>query len=400
MAIPMHVATADALAHPAQLVDLESLQPIETRKRMRRHVWTRTRFLFLVIVAVPTLCAVVYYTLIAADQYASETRFLVRSPNHNVAGFLSGFLQSTGFVRAQDDSYSVTDFIRSRAAVEELVRQDRLKAIYSRSEADFLARFPSFWVVDTREALFRHYLKFIKISTDSGSGITTLEVRAFRAADAQALARALLLHAEQLVNRLNDRARQDAVRYAKAEVANGAVRLAAAQRKVTAFRNSVAMIDPGSQSNSMLDLVAKLMSDVADDKARLKQFENEAPKSPQVAALRARIAATESQIRAERARVVGGDSSIAPRIAEYEQLLLERDIATRMLATATTSLENAKLDAQRQQLYLERIVEPHLPDHATYPKAVYAVLLTFGLSLACFTIVMILLAHVRERPSC
>ena len=71
-----------------------------------------------------------------------------------------------------------------------------------------------------------------------------------------------------------------------------------------------------------------------------------------------------------------------------------------MLSTATTSLENAKLDAQRQQLYLERIVEPHLPDHANYPKAIYAILMTFGIALACFTIVQILLAHVRERPSC
>ncbi|MBP0645213.1 hypothetical protein J8J17_25825, partial [Mycobacterium tuberculosis] len=60
----------------------------------------------------------------------------------------------------------------------------------------------------------------------------------------------------------------------------------------------------------------------------------------------------ETQISMERARVVGGDASMAPLIAQYEQLLLQRELGMRMLESSSTSLENAKIEAQRQQLYL------------------------------------------------
>jgi capsular polysaccharide transport system permease protein len=310
---------------------------------------------------------------------------------------LSGFLQSTGFVRAQDDSYSVVDFIRSRDAVKELVAHNNLKEILDRPEADFIMRFPNFWSEATDESLFKHYLRFIKISTDSSSGITSLEVRAFRPDDAYALARALVGHSEALINRLNDRARQDAIRYAKDEVAIAEKRLAEVQRRVTGFRNRETMVDPKHQSTTALDLVAKLASEAAAQKAQLREVERQAPQSPQIPALRTRIAATEQQISVERAKIVGSDGSMAPRIAQYEQLLLERDLAARMLDSSTTSLENAKIDAQRQQLYLERIVEPNVPDRALYPKSLYDVLLTLGIALATFAIVYILLVHIYEH---
>ncbi len=377
------------------------LKPIAPLQPLREVVTPRSRMngrhLFGSMVVLPTLLALIYFTFVAAPQFASETRFTIRSPHRNAAGFLSGFLQSTGFVRAQDDSYSVMDFIRSRAAVEELSREDNLRDIFARSDADFVTRFPQFWAQPTQEALFKHYLKFIRISTDNGSGITTLEVRAFRSEDARDLALALLRHAEGLINRLNDRARQDAIIHSQIEVKNGEQRLAEAQGRITEFRNREAMIDPTNQSTTVLDLIARLSADVAEKKAQLSQIERQTAQSPMISALRANITATENQISLERAKVVGNDGSIAPRIALFEQLVLERELATRMLASATSSLENAKLDAQRQQLYLERIVEPHLPDHALYPKSLYMILMTAAVAFAIYGIAYMLITHVYEH---
>ena len=396
----MRIAKDDMAVEVEAVVELEPLQPTPAEAGERspvRRVWTLARLGFVLVVLLPTACATLYYSAFAADQYMSEARFLVRSPHRNNAGFLSGFLQSTGFVRAQDDSYAVMTYIRSRAAVDDLVRDDGLKDIFSRPEADALARFPPFWSSGSNEELFRHYLSFVSVSTDSGSGITSLETRAFRAEDARALAGALLKHAEDLVNRLNERARQDAIRYATIEVADGEKRLSDIQDRITDFRNHEVMIDPGRQSTAALDLIAKLTADASRDRAQLEELQKQAPQSPQIPALRARIAATESEASAQRAKVVGSNASIAPRISRYEGLLLERELATRMLASAATSLENAKLDAQRQQLYLERIVEPGAPDFPLYPKAIYNVLLVFGVALAIWCILYTLASHIFEH---
>lgn len=361
--------------------------------------WLRSQLLLLLMVVVPGIFGAVYYGFICADQYSSETQFVVRSPNRNAAGLLSGFLQSTGFVRAQDDSFIVTEFIKSRAAVDTLVERDGLKDILARPEADFLNRYPAPWGEANSEELFQHYLKVINIRTDSGSGVTTLDVRVFRAEDSYRLANALVQHAEELINRLNDRARLDAIRYAQVEVSDSQVRLSSMQKRLTDFRNREALVDPTKQSSAALDMIGRLSDDLADAKTRLSALDEQAPQSPQGESLRARVAAMERQISEERARVVGNDGSMAPRIAQYEQLLLEREMAAKMLTSATVSLENAKIDAQRQQLYLERIADPNLPDHALYPKRIPAFLMLLAICFASFWIVRFFINQVYEHAA-
>jgi capsular polysaccharide transport system permease protein len=353
--------------------------------------------LFVVVVVLPMLLATLYFVFIAADQYVSETRFLVRSPQRASSGLISGFLQSTGFVRAQDDSYAVTDFIKSRDAVTRLVEGHGLREVLSRSQADILTRFPSFWSGATDEALYRHYLRFIKVQTDSASGISTLEVHAFRADDARALALALLEESEALVNRLNDRAQKDAIRAARAEVDAAEDRFSDVQRQIAAFRNRVAMVDPDKQATAILDMISKLSLDAVEKRARIYEVERQAPASPQIPALRTSISAIEDQIAQERARVVGANASIASSLSQYEGLLLQRELTSRRVNSASASLETARLDAQRQQLYIERIVEPNTPDHATYPRATYSIILTLAIAMSIYFIARTISRHVHEH---
>ncbi|MCT6839257.1 MAG: Wzz/FepE/Etk N-terminal domain-containing protein, partial [Bifidobacteriales bacterium] len=85
------------------LVDLSQSEAAKARKdhwTIRLMALLRRHVLLILMVILPTTLATVYYGVIASPQYVSETRFVVRSPNRNAAGLLSGFLQSTGFVRA------------------------------------------------------------------------------------------------------------------------------------------------------------------------------------------------------------------------------------------------------------------------------------------------------------
>jgi capsular polysaccharide transport system permease protein len=78
---------------------------------------------------------------------------------------------------------------------------------------------------------------------------------------------------------------------------------------------------------------------------------------------------------------------MAPRIAEYERLMLEREFAERTFVSALNSLEAARVDAQRQRLYLERISSPNVPDYAAYPYRLIFILGTLLLSGTAYHIV-------------
>jgi len=61
------------------------------------------------------------------------------------------------------------------------------------------------------------------------------------------------------------------------------------------------------------------------------------------------------------------------------RVAIERDFAEKQVAAAMAFLENARNEAQRQQLYLERIVQPNLPDYALEPRRLRSVVVVFVL---------------------
>ena len=83
--------------------------------------------------------------------------------------------------------------------------------------------------------------------------------------------------------------------------------------------------------------------------------------------------------------------------AEYERLALERTIAEKQLGMAMVSLEQARSEAQRKQLYLERIVQPHKPDSPLLPRRVRNIGATFLMGLIVWGILSMLIAGVREH---
>jgi len=83
--------------------------------------WLKRNLVFLLTVVVPTVGAILYYGLVASDVFISESRFLLRSPQHQTQGGMFGqLLQGTGLSHSQDDTYSIHDFILSRDALKEL----------------------------------------------------------------------------------------------------------------------------------------------------------------------------------------------------------------------------------------------------------------------------------------
>jgi capsular polysaccharide transport system permease protein len=354
--------------------------------------------LFLITTAIPTLLAVLYFGLIAADIYISESRFVVRSPEKQTTSPLGLILKGAGISRAQDDAFVVQDYVVSRDAMITLEKELNIKAAYSRPHGDFLSRFPGLDWDDSLENFYRYYQKVVGVQLDAASSIATLSVHAFSAEQAQKINQRLLEHAEELVNRLNKRAQENMIRFAEAEVAKAEAKAKQAALALADYRNRKNVINPEQQAAIPLQQAAKLQEELIATKSQIAQLERLTPNNPQLPVLRQQAQMLESEIAKISATVAGGgNQSLAGKAAEFQRLALEKEFADKMLASAMSSLELARNEAQRQQLYLERISAPSLPDAAMEPRRVRSVIAVFLLGLVLWGVLTLTVAAVREH---
>ena len=368
----------------------------ERRAAMRRR-WAL--LLKALLIMLPSLLALAYYGAIAADRYVSEARFVIRTaakPAGNIGG-LNALLQLVGMARSQDDTFVVHDYLTSRDALAALAGSIDLAGVYGAPQADALARWPSLIYGRTDEDRFRYFETMISVVANGSSGVTTLRVQAFRPDDVWRIARTLLDLAEALVNRLNERVQRDALRVADAEVAAAERRRIDDEIAMTNFRNRELMLDPSSSSAIVVELVGKLSGELAETQAQLAEMQAGTRNNPQIASLAQRAAALAHQIATERARIGSNADGLAEKIAEYQRLAMQQQFSVRALAQAVAAQDIARTDAMRQQLFLERVVEPNRPDKATEPRRLRTILTVLGLNLVGFAVLWLIWAGLREH---
>ena len=362
-------------------------------EQLKRRRW------FLLFVVLPTLLATLYYGLIASDVYVSQSRFVIKAPGQKSmpTGTLANLIQTSGFVGGEQETKEVMDYIRSRDALADLQRQMNVRSLYEDAGADFLSRFPRPFRENSFEGLFKYYQTMVSASPDSESGMAVVETRAFRPEDARNINARLLQLSEQLVNKLNERAERRAVTEAEQRVLAAEMRVRRARVALSGFRNRQEVIDPAKQATGVLEISNKLVTEHAALKAQLDLMQRVAPANPSIPALRARINALGSEIAAQDARVVGTSTGIASKVGGYENLLAEQEFAQQTLTAAGTSLEQARAEALKQQYYLERVVEPNLPDSAQLPNRLKNILVILGASLCLYLIGWMLVRGILEH---
>ena len=369
--------------------------PAPAARPRRLPGWFNAIFVFTVLV--PTALAVVYYGLIASDVYISEARFVVRNPQRASQSGLGALLQGTGFTRSQDDTYSVHDYMRSRDALRELDDKLKVRSAYSSQSVDVINRFPSLDWDDSFEALHRYYQKQVSIDYDSVSSITVLRVHAYTAEGAKAINDMLLTMGERLVNNLNDRSRQDLIRVAEQEVEQAESKAKAAALALAAYRADRSVFDPSSQSAMQLQGVARIQEELLATEGQLAQIRQVAPNNPQIDALASRAAGLRRAIAAETGKVIGSGTSLTGKAPVFDRLTLEKGFADRQLGSALASLETARSEAQRKQLYLERLVQPNLPDMAVEPRRIRSTFTVLALGLVLWGVLSLVVSSVKEH---
>jgi capsular polysaccharide transport system permease protein len=378
-------------------IDHASLR--EVVGKPRRKSWLVKHRWLALFVGLPTAAATIYYGLIASPIYVSQSSFVIKSPAQKSVPTLSlaNLVQTSGLSAGQEQTKEVLEYVRSRDALKDLVRGTDVRAKFSNGDADLLSRFPQPFHDSSFESLYRYYSSMVGADTDPDSGLAVLQVQAFTPQDAYDLNARLLDLSEGLVNRLNERAEGHGIAEAERRVGEAEERVRNARLALGAYRNREDLIDPTKQAAGVLEVSNKLVSEEAGLKAQLDLMLRVAPRNPAIPALRNRIAAVAREIAAQNGRAVGTPTGIASKLTDYEKLQVEQDFATQMLTAANASLETARTDAQKQQFYLERVVEPNKPDQSLLPHRLKRILVVFGASLCLYFIGWMLVVGVLEH---
>lgn len=369
---------------------------------MLKALWTRIKNLnklFIWIVLVPTGLSILYFGLISSPIYISEARFVVYSPNQRVStSGLASLLSNLGGSNSTSAAQTISSYISSWDGMMAVNKLYPLKQIFGNSNIDIFNRFGGiFYPYTSYVRLWRYYQNMVADTLDSSNGISKLKVRAFTAHDAQKINDYLLAKSQDIVNQLNDTARHRAVYYAKQDVEQAKRTLRDATLALADYRNSHAVFSPTTQSSLQLGMVSHLQDQLIALQTELHTIEIHAPDNPQIPVLKSDIHALKGQIAKEKATVTGDRESLASKDKEYERLTVNQVLAQKLLEAAVTSLEQARATAQKQELYLETISRPNLPDAPQEPKRFEDILAVLIVSLMIWGVASILAAGVKEH---
>jgi capsular polysaccharide transport system permease protein len=318
----------------------------------------------------PTLLVVGYLSFWMSSQYTSEARFAVRGGERVSADLLSSLTGLSSFTQAQD-TLIVVNYVKSRAIVDQLEQTIGLRGVYSRREIDWLSRFND---KDSVEDLVKYWRWKISTDVESPSGIITIRVSAFSPADAQKVANAVVSLSEQLINTMSSRARRDALEETESELTRAEQRLSKARGALHDLRNAQSTLDPRRTAEG----INKLIGELRLERARLEEEANSAKRSqiaesaPQMQVLRTRIQVVSDQIvdLEHQMTSASGDppGTVSSKITRFDELELERQIAEKQYTLAVAAFERARVNAERQKMYLTTFVVPLLPEESQWPK--------------------------------
>lgn len=360
----------------------------------------RLAFMVLVVLVlvVPNAVALVYFGLVASDRFESETRFTVRTSEPLRTN--DALAEASGIPSALivQDTQIIANHVVSRAMLDRIARDIDLHEVFGRQDVDWHARLPA---DATAEDVLDYWEDMASVSIAPASGIITIKIQAFSAAEAHALNEIVVAASEELVNDMNERIWRDVTGAAAGEVELATAQLSAARINLQEARNRAGILTIDSASSSLSALLTQVQGEkIALEYEFQSRREMVSEDAPQMRVLANQIEAKDRQI-ADLRRQIASTGSVGGNLADqstiFTQLEMEQALAEARVAASITALEQLQYVSQQKLLYLSPFLEPTMPDDARYPRRLLWITLFLGASLAAFAVLSALLSVARTR---
>jgi capsular polysaccharide transport system permease protein len=387
------------LSADTRAAEIMKVQRDIARRRRRRLILLATRLSAFVML--PTLLVAYYYYFVATPLYATHTEFVIQKaePGGAASGGLGGLFGGTSFATVQE-SIVVQSYLESREAMLRLDEDLGFRAHFSAPNMDPLLRLAPDAAVEDVYATYRDQLT---IGYDPTEGVVKLEMLAADPAVSQAFSEAMIRYAEERVDQMSQRLREDQMAGARESYEDAERRVSEAQARVLELQERRGVLSAEAEVSTVFQQIGTFEMELQQERLRLAEIQAaRSPNATRVQVAQDNIERYETLLESLRGGLVdtqSGGASLA-RI-QSELVIAQADLETRqmMLAQALQQLESARVEANRQSLYLSLGVYPVAPDTAAYPRAFENTLLAFLVFSGIYLMVSMTASILREQVS-
>jgi capsular polysaccharide transport system permease protein len=392
---PITATSPQARAEHGLIGEVQKIQRDILRRRRRKGILLAVRLFF--FVGLPTLFAAWYYYRIATPFYATRAEFVIQQSESMGGTGLGSLFTGTQFATSQD-SIAVQGYLQSRDAMMRLDQDMGFRAHFSGANVDPLQRLAP---DATAEATYKVYKRNIKISYDPTEGLVRLEVAATDPQTAVAFSKALIGYAEEQVDHLTRRLRDDQMEGARESYDEAEQKMLVAQRRVVELQEKYKVLSSEVEVSMIAGQIAELEGQLMQERLALAQMEsNETPNLARMDPVKRRIDTLDDEIRSLRAKLTeDGVGGLSLAKVQSELLVAQADVQTRqlLLAQALQQLETARIEANRQVRYLSLSVNPSPPDEASYPRAFENTMVVLLIFSGIYLMISMTVAILREQ---
>ncbi len=376
--------------------EIMNIQRDIAKRRRRKLGLLLTRLSFFVFL--PTFIAGWYFFAVATPMYATKSEFLILQADAQGGSGLGGLLSGTQFATNQD-AIAVQSYLQSRDAMQRLDADIGYKSHFSQDWIDPIQR------LDTdasNEAAYKIYKKNTKIGYDPTEGIIRMELIAAEPAIGEKFSTALIEYAEQRVDELSRRKREDQMRDASASLEKAKEERREAQLRLVELQEGT-LLDPEGEIAGIRALINSVDLQLQEKELALNtQLDNRRPNKARVDALRTEIRLLKAEQAKQHARLTeatAGETSLAAKTAQIQMAQADLATADLFLQSALQNEKQTELEANRQVRYLTVGVEPVAPDDPTYPRSFENTVLAFLIFSGIYLMFSLTASILREQVS-
>ncbi|KPQ15628.1 MAG: capsular polysaccharide transport system permease protein [Rhodobacteraceae bacterium HLUCCO18] len=399
-AVPQPVGVPQPLGADERAAEIMKVQRDIARRRRKRLILLATRLSFFVLL--PTLLVAFYFYRVATPMYATHTEFIIQKAESGASsggGGLGGLLGGSGFATVQE-SITVQAFLESREAMLRLEDELGFREHFSQEAIDPLNRIgPD----ATDEDVYDTYLRHLRIGYDPTEGLIRMEVIAADPEVSQSYSQALIGFAEERVDRMSQRLRADQMSGARENFEDAEARALEAQQRVLNLQEQRGVLSTEAEVSTVFGQIQNFELQLQEERLRLAELLSvPQPNASRVEVAERNIARLEALITDLRSSLTNtGTGEISLARIQSELIIAQADLETRqmILAQALQQMESARIEANRQTLYLSVGVFPIAPDAPAYPRAFENTLLAFLVFSGIYLLISMTVSILREQVS-
>ena len=342
-----------------------------------------------------------YLVLMASPQYESQSQLIIKKSDGGSAFDASSLLMSSVTdAPLSTDSVLVEAFIKSQDMYRFLVAQHGMNEHFQTTDADIFSRLSA---DATREDKYQYYLDHIDVTVDSSSAVITLKTKAFSSEYANKLNTAIINHAENFINDINNQLAKSKLKFAKSEHDIVEQKLQSAKQELLAFQSKYNVLDPTAEGAASQQIAFSLEATLAQKQAELETMSGMMSDiAPEMRNIKRQIKALQQSVKKQKSELNNAelgdnkDVTMTQLMAQYSDMQIQLQLAIQAYSSSLMTLENTRVETYEKLQHLVTVERPTQPEGNKYPQIIYNLALFGVILFLVYGVGRIIVATIKE----